>query len=169
MKKRRYLNKPCFRPISVKGLTGFSYGQDDPLHGRAQHHLPQQGTKQTKRREERFKRRAWKDRWAACWRKHLSICCRSGPTPVPKHTDSTALYTMSRSTHFLLCTRTAQDKLFLCILFHTQMTKHACLQRSVMALLKDQAESELSVRKCLRWEFPFSSVVKVYVLNTQIC
>lgn len=57
-KKQRYLNKPCFRPVSVKGLTGFSYGQDDPLHGRAQHHLPQEGTNtERKRREERFKRR----------------------------------------------------------------------------------------------------------------
>lgn len=49
--KKRYLNKPCFRPISVKGLTGFSYGQDDPLHGGAQHHLPQEGTKHREKRE----------------------------------------------------------------------------------------------------------------------
>lgn len=53
MTKQRYLNKPCFRPISVKGLTGFSYGQDDPLHGRAQHHLPQEGTKHREKAEEK--------------------------------------------------------------------------------------------------------------------
>lgn len=65
--KQEYLNKPCFRPVSVKGLACFSYGQDDPLHGRAQHHLPQRTQTGRKRRADRFKRRLDEDSWSGCW------------------------------------------------------------------------------------------------------
>lgn len=40
----RYLDEPRFRPIAIEGLACFGNGQDDALHGGAQHHLPRHRT-----------------------------------------------------------------------------------------------------------------------------
>lgn len=132
IKKRRYLNKPGFRPISVKGLTGFSYGQDDPLHGRAQHHLPQEGTNRQK-----GERKGSKEEHERTGEQHAEESMPCAPWSAS---------TAGQVLHPFLCTRTALPstqgqgphtypmhthspcKLFLCILCNAQMTKYVCLK-----------------------------------------
>lgn len=156
--KQRYLNKPCFRPISVKGLTGFSYGQDDPLHGRAQHHLPQEGTQHGEKKERRKvqKKTEWqRGEWAAeAKRGSVPVAGPDLRTCPPCTPTAPSLHSMSG-----LCPRQAVP------MYSNFADELRRISENIYKwrLLKNQVKLQVSQGKCLQWEFQFCSVIWVCV------